>query len=397
MNRKIPVWMTVCITLIVASLVMVGTLKFAQSSYKNLVSGNDDNSVLSKVQSLDEAVKNYFYGEIDGTKITDSLMRGYISALDDRYAAYYSAEETQDISDKQEGKSGGLGITYTTDTATGAILVLYVHSGSAADAAGLQRGDLIIAVDGTAVTADSFDTVVEKFKNDPGTKVSITLRKTDSTEKTVEVELSEYTNQSVFCERSEDGVGYILIMKFDEQTPEQLKNAMEELEKPGALSSVIFDLRGNAGGRVDALERMLDYRLPAGDLIFANYKDGSRRTIFTSDADHALTVPAVLLVDGKTASCAEIFASAMRDSGGCKLYGVKTFGKGIIQTTYKLSDGTSFKFTTSMATTASGMVFNEVGLLPDVTLDNVYTDEFFLSAFDEPAVAAARSGVAAER
>lgn len=365
MNKKVPLWMALSASLLAAVVVMVCTLKFAQVSYGKLGLGNGS-ELFSKLAELDDQARQNFFGELNDEKLSDAMMKGYISALGDDYAAYYSASETEENTDNIEGNGVGIGVEFIIHPETGYLYVVAVHADSPAAKAGIKEGDSVASIAGTVVTKENYQKLINDLKASAGQPVSINIvRAGEDAETPLEVTPAKYASQTVWMEML-DTTAYIKISRFSETTPEQLKKAMEQMS---AATSVIFDLRSNPGGTVDSVASVLDYLLPTADLITATYHDGSSKLLHSSDENAALTVPAVVLVNGSTASSGEVFASAMRDVYKAKLVGSKTFGKGVMQTTYKMDDGSSFKFTTAAITTQSGTVFNGKGLSVDVAVE----------------------------
>lgn len=377
MYKRIPVWLAVSICLLVSAAVMIGTFFFVSYSY-GLNQTSNGPSLFSKLQTIGRKVNNEFYREIDQQKLQDAAIEGYIAGLEDKYAAYYSADETKQNNADMQGKNVGIGINYVVEPKTGYIYIERVHSQSPADNAGFLAGDRIIAISDTKITNKNRDTLIEEFANLENRAVKVTVSRADNSEASLEVVPAEYNSQSVWYDMI-GATAYVYITEFEDTTPIQLKTAMEAVE---GAENVIFDLRSNPGGAVNSVGKCLDYLLPEGDLIVATYKDGSKRVLRKSDNRAALKIPAVVLVDKLTASSGEVFALAMRDIYSADIVGETTFGKGIMQTTYTLEDGSSYKFSTATISSHSGTEYNGVGVVPDITVN--MTDEEKISAAMAP-------------
>ncbi len=363
MTKKIPLWVALSVGLVFSAVVMVATLLYAAYSYGLLVT-NSDTALFTKLQTIQHTIFQEFYKEVDMDKLQDSTIKGFMNGLDDKYAVYYSAEETKANADDIKGQNTGLGVNFIIHPKTGYIYVERVHSKSPADAAVLKEGDSISAIGGTEVTAANYNKLVEDMKSAAGTPVEITVVHSNGKTEKMEIVPAQYSSQSVWFSMI-DKTAYVYIGEFDDTTPDQLKAAVEQF---GEAENVIFDLRGNPGGTVRSVCSCLDYLLPSGEIIIAHYKDGSSKVLQNSDANAALKIPAVVVVDSSTASSGELFALAMRDISSIPVVGETTFGKGVMQTTYTFEDGSSYKFSTATITSQSRTEYNGVGIVPDVTV-----------------------------
>ena len=198
---------------------------------------------------------------------------------------------------------------------------------------------------------------------DSKTKVTV-LRGTEELE--LEVTRAEFEITSIYHHMI-GKIGYLQITRFNSKTTEQLKAAVEEMQGQGA-TALLFDLRDCGGGLLDATADILDYLLPKGDIISAKYKNGTIDVMFTSD-ENEIEMPMAVLTNSGSASASELFAAAVRDYNKGILIGTNTFGKGVMQTTQPLSDGSSIKFTFAEFLPPSGVSFNGVGLAPDIRVE----------------------------
>ncbi len=220
-------------------------------------------------------------------------------------------------------------------------------------------------MEGEPVTDEELSAVVAKIKGEAGTSVNITvLRGEDSMDFTIE--RADIEVQTVSCQMLDSNVGYIYVMEFDEVTTEQFHQALVELENQG-MESLIIDLRDNPGGNLDVVTQMLDEILPEGLLVYTEDKYGNREEI-NSD-DDCLRIPMAVLVNGNSASAAEIFAGAVKDYEWGTLVGTTTFGKGIVQRLFDLGDGTAVKITISKYYTPNGNNIHGIGIEPDVEVE----------------------------
>lgn len=374
-----------CVSCALAGALLV--LIFVPNSLRLWVRGN---TALDKLSALDAIIKkNYIYADqIDDEQLADTLAWGYVYGLGDKYSAYYDAEQYTALKYSNAGQTYGIGVTVVLYEERGGIYVVSVTNGSPAEAAGMQKGDLITAVEGTAVTAENYSQLVADIHGELGTAVKLTLLRGGETID-MSVMRGEYISNSVTGEMLGE-TGYIEISTFNETTATQFNDVLDSQIAQGA-KSLIIDLRGNTGGLVSAASSVLDRLLPECDLAYAVYNDGSRQVLATSDSD-CVDLPIAVLTDGNSASSSEYVASALRDIAGAKLVGSTTYGKGIMQSTYPLGDGSAVRVTVAEIYSAAGNRYHGTGLAPDIEAG--YTAEqqriwFLLEGKDDPFIAAA--------
>jgi carboxyl-terminal processing protease len=231
---------------------------------------------------------------------------------------------------------------------------------------GLAEGDIITKVNGKDVLTEGFDNSINEIRGQSGTDVTITIRRdgvdTDMTFTRRSVEVTTVTGELL-----DGNIGYIKITSFKQNTSEQFIEQLNKLNDEGA-QAFIFDVRDNGGGLVSALESCLDPLLPEGVVATAEYKDGHSETLVYSD-DAELDVPMIVLVNGNTASAAELFAASLKDFGKAELVGEQTFGKGIMQVTSTFEDGSAVVLTVAEYKTVYSECYNGVGLTPDYIVE----------------------------
>ncbi len=348
-----------------------------------------DDSAFSKLAALQSVVKNYYVDadEVDESVLNDMMATGYLYGLGDPYSAYLDEETYSSILYSNEGGTSGVGITVVFDPEVCGMFVIRVSEESPVAQAGVQRNDYIVGVDGVAVTADNYNESAENIRGETGTDVTLTVLR-DGNTFDVTVTRADFTATSVYS-RMIGTVCYIEITDFNSATTEQFKAALDQAVADGA-TGLIFDLRDNTGGLVDVTSEMLDMLLPKGEIGYAVYNGGKRVSLAKSDADE-IDLPMAVLTNGSTASASEYFASALRDYDKAVLIGEKTFGKGIMQSTMPLGDGSAVRVTVAKFYTKSGTEFHGVGLSPDkeVVLDEAVVSRFLLADGEEPVIQAA--------
>ena len=296
------------------------------------------------------------------------LYKGMIAGLDDAYAAYYTKEEYQSMMDSTNGSYYGIGVEMSQNMTTGIITITRVFEGSPAEEAGLLPGDVIYKVQDTEVTGEDLTKVVSMVKGAEGTTVPISVaREGESDYLTFDVERRTIEISTVEHRMLDGNIGYISIASFDDVTVNQFLTALEDLENQGE-TALIIDLRNNGGGLVSSAGSILDRLLPEGLIVYTEDKYGNREEL-KSDAENYFDKPLAVLVNGNSASASEIFAGAIKDYGIGTLVGTQTFGKGIVQKVYPLSDGTAVKLTVSKYYTPKGNNIHGIGIAPDVEVE----------------------------
>ena len=321
---------------------------------------------LGKLATLSSIIDYYFYEDVDTDQLQTGLYKGLLESLDDPYSTYYTADEFEQIMIDTSGEYAGVGMTLTQRTDTNQVFVVQVYEGSPAEQAGLMAGDELISADGYMAQEMDLETFVSHIRGEENSTVDIVYAR-DGQQQEVTVTRAHVSTPSVSYQMLDGNIGYIEITDFAQNTQEQFEAAMKDLKNQG-MQAVIFDLRSNGGGLVDSVTAILDDLLPAGTTVYMEDKHGER-TVYSSDDEKQENMPMAVLTSGNTASAAEIFAGAIRDFHYGTLIGTKTFGKGIVQTTIPLPDGSAIKVTTARYYTHSGECINEKGIEPDIELE----------------------------
>ncbi|MBP5224882.1 MAG: S41 family peptidase [Lachnospiraceae bacterium] len=315
-----------------------------------------------KLEMVRGYIENGFLFDYEDADFDSAIVKGYVNELGDPYTVYYTKEELDAMNESMSGTFYGIGVMITLTQDLSQVLVLQAYEECPAYQAGIRDGDIITAVNGESIAGKDLDYVVTLVRGELGTTVDITVLRA-GTEHTFKVTRAEVQAHSLEYEMLDNGVGYIQMISFTEVLPGQLKSAISDLQKQG-LKALIFDLRSNGGGLLSAVVDICDYLLPAGIITYTEDVHG-KRTEYRSGASAKLDVPAVVLTDGYTASASEIFTAALQDYGAAKVFGGKTFGKGIVQVMYTFPDGTGLKYTESRYYTPKGICIHGDGIMPD--------------------------------
>ena len=322
--------------------------------------------VKKKAGEIEELINAYYLDEIDGQKVEDTMYTGMVAGLEDPYSVYYSKEELESMEESISGAYSGIGATLTQDPDTGELSVVSCFDGTPAQEAGLQPGDVITGWNGNSVEGMELSELVSKIKTDPEEQLTLEIERDGET---LEVELTRREVQipTVEYEMLDDQIGYIRLVEFDEVTADQFKEALEDLENQN-MKKLIIDVRNNPGGVLQVVCDMLDQLLPEGLIVYTEDKNGNRKE-YTSDEEHQFTKPLAVLANENSASASEIFAGAIQDYGIGTIVGTTTFGKGIVQRTFYLSDGTGVKLTVAKYYTPKGHDIHKKGITPDVEIE----------------------------
>lgn len=311
--------------------------------------------------------------EVDEEALTEGIYQGYIAALNDPYSAYYTAEETKEMMESTSGEYSGIGALMSQNRETGVITIANVYENSPAAEAGMKNEDILYKVEGEEVTGVDLSEVVTRVKGEEGTEVKMTLlRGADRQEIEVTAVRRKLQTQTVSYEMKEGQIGYIRVSEFDEVTLEQFREAKAALESQG-MASMLIDLRGNPGGNLSTVCDMLREILPEGLIVYTEERDGER-TEYKCDGKTPWEKPLAVLINGASASASEIFAGAVQDYGIGQLVGTTTYGKGVVQQLFPMTDGTMVKLTIAEYFTPKGRNIDGTGIVPDVEIEYVYDE-----------------------
>lgn len=361
------------LTMLVIAGIIVGV--FMATGFGTEEDGLIASSTQQKLQVIREMIESkYLYGEdVDEDKLQEAIIKGYVDGLGDPYSVYYNEAETQSLMESTSGEFGGIGVVITQNIDTQIITFTTVYENSPGEKAGLKDGDILYKVDGEEVTGQDLDTVVSKIRGEKGTTVEITVYRGDSMEEyTCVVTRNIIEVNTVAYEMKENKIGYIAVSGFETVTYDQFEAALNDLTGQG-MEALVIDLRNNPGGNLSTVCDMLDLILPEGTIVSTKDKNGNG-SVITSDEERQLNIPLAVLINGNSASASEIFAGAVQDYGIGTLVGTTTYGKGIVQELYQMTDGTCLKITTSEYFTPSGRNIHGIGIDPDIEVKYEYDE-----------------------
>ena len=362
--------MLIIITALITSLVTIIVVneKFASAiNIKNIASGDGTTGIETALSSIRSILEDEYIGELDDEQMLEMAIKGYVAGVGDQYTVYYTPEEMNQEYDTAMGNYVGIGIYMIVNYEEGTITVVEPMEGSPAEKAGLLAGDIITKVEGEEITPENVNEMSNKIKGEEGTKVKLEIKRNEEI-KEVEVERKKIEVSHIDSRMLEDNIAYIKIADFDGGTAKEFKENYETLKGQGA-KSLIIDLRDNGGGvvdeAIDILEMICD---KDSTLLIETDKDGNE-TVTKSEKNPTIDVPIKVLVNENTASASEILAGALKDNNKATIIGTKTYGKGVIQTLMRLSDGSGLKVTTAEYCTPNRNKINKIGIEPDIVVE----------------------------
>lgn len=314
-------------------------------------------------------VNSRFVGEYDETQVVDSALSGMVDGLGDRWSYYLTEEEYEAQNQRRTNQYVGIGVTVNYESEDG-LTIVEVTEGGPAEAAGLQGGEVITAVDGFSLAGEARYEGAERIQGEEGTTVTLEVLGTDGETRTVEVTRASLDSDPVTAKMLEGNVGYVALANFYDHSADRLKEEVTRLQEEGA-EALVFDMRNNGGGYLSELTEMLDFLLPEGPIFISRNRAGNEE-VTQSDAA-CVDLPMAVLVNANTYSAAEFFAAELQEQGVAVIVGEPTSGKGYSQQTFALPHGGAMAISTGAYFTGSGTSLIGTGL----TLDReVYlTDE----------------------
>jgi carboxyl-terminal processing protease len=316
-----------------------------------------------------ERVKHDYVDPVDDHQLLQAAIRGMVASLDP-YSAYLDGDEYDEVKISSSGRYSGVGIELSIEDDQ--VVVIAPFDGSPAAQAGIRSGDIIVTIDGIPVNTNTLADTIGRMRGAEGSSVKIGIMREGNSEPMLfTLKRSRVDLHSVRGEMLETGYAYVRISQFSETTGEDLNASMKDLRKHNGapLKGLVLDLRDNPGGVLEAAVAVADAFLDSGVIVTAKGRTpDSKFEMDATPGDLLNGAPIVVLVNGGSASAAEIVAGALKDQHRAKLMGRTTFGKGSVQTIIPLSDDRAVKLTTSLYYTPSGVSINHRGIAPDIEL-----------------------------
>lgn len=368
MSKKVSLGVAATVTLIAMAVTFSMTMTVSMNMFNNTVSSvKNKERMYNKLSEVDRYVRANEYFDINDDTLNDTIASGYMLGISDRYARYYSAKAYSERVGLANGRLMGIGAAVVKDPSSGYARIIRVYDNTPATNVGLEVGGFITAIGDTSTRSMS-DTaaMTSALLGEEGSAVSIKYLTPLREEQSFEITHANYTTPSISTVRLMDnGVGYLRIDSFTSGTAVEFRNAVNSLTNQGA-TSLIFDLRDNSGENLNAALVATDYCVPSGLIAQSQDKGGNVTDLRMSD-ENEITLPMVCLVNGSTASGAELFANALRKMAGATIVGSTTAGKGVLLSDpQSLSDGSAVVITVGILLDNEGKNWNGTGLTPDV-------------------------------
>ncbi len=368
MSKKVSLGVAATVTLIAMAVTFSMTMTVSMNMFNNTVSSvKNKERMYNKLSEVDRYVRANEYFDINDDTLNDTIASGYMLGISDRYARYYSAKAYSERVGLANGRLMGIGVAVVKDPSSGYARIIRVYDNTPATNVGLEVGGFITAIGDTSTRSMS-DTaaMTSALLGEEGSTVNIKYLTPLREEQSFEITHANYTTPSISTVRLMDnGVGYLRIDSFTSGTAVEFRNAVNSLTNQGA-TSLIFDLRDNSGENLNAALVATDYCVPSGLIAQSQDKGGNVTDLRMSD-ENEITLPMVCLVNGSTASGAELFANALRKMAGATIVGSTTAGKGVLLSDpQSLSDGSAVVITVGILLDNEGKNWNGTGLTPDV-------------------------------
>lgn len=368
MSKKVSLGVAATVTLIAMAVTFSMTMTVSMNMFNNTVSSvKNKERMYNKLSEVDRYVRANEYFDINDDTLNDTIASGYMLGISDRYARYYSAKAYSERVGLANGRLMGIGVAVVKDPSSGYARIIRVYDNTPATNVGLEVGGFITAIGDTSTRSMS-DTaaMISALLGEEGSTVSIKYLTPLREEQSFEIIHANYTTPSISTVRLMDnGVGYLRIDSFTSGTAVEFRNAVNSLTNQGA-TSLIFDLRDNSGENLNAALVATDYCVPSGLIAQSQDKGGNVADLRMSD-ENEITLPMVCLVNGSTASGAELFANALHKMAGATIVGSTTAGKGVLLSDpQSLSDGSAVVITVGILLDNEGKNWNGTGLTPDV-------------------------------
>ena len=366
-NKKVSIWVIPLVVILSISMTVIGMAWGLQKVTHNAEGALQFLYTLGRIHSG-------YVGEYTDKKLFEGAMHGLVESLDDPYSEYLNEEGFARLNEMTDGTFGGIGVVLGQRNKE--FVVVSPMEGSPGAKAGIEAGDKILKVNDVDTKGRSLEDVVSTIRGKKGTNVKLLLEHKNGEQFTADIVRDDIKIKSVAGKMLPDSkIGYIRISMFNENTGEEFKKAYEKLEQEG-MQATLLDLRHNPGGLLGECVKVANYIVPKGPVVSITDKKGKTQ-VYKSKLEK-VKYPLAVLIDHGSASASEIVSGAVQDTKAGKLFGVKTYGKGCVQSVFHITADTGLKLTTAMYYTPSGRSIHKVGVEPDVEIElpeKAVTDE----------------------
>ncbi len=322
----------------------------------------------TKMNKLASYIETFYLDDVSEEDMAEGAFKGVVAALGDPYSEYYTEEEYESLMESTSGEYNGIGVSISQKEENGEITIATVFDDTPAKEAGIQEGDVIVAVDGNDMTGKSSQDVVSMIKGKTDGTVTITVMR-NGEKLDLQVEIRKVERPTVANHMMDGNIGYIKLSEFDGVSTSQFSEALNELKDQG-MEKLVIDIRDNPGGRLDVVCDLLDLFVDKDKLIvYTKDKNGNKQEEYTRYDASVKDIPISIIVNGNSASAAEVFTGVMQDYGLAKIVGTQTFGKGIVQKILDMGDGSAVKLTVSKYYLPNDENIHGQGITPDYVID----------------------------
>ncbi len=336
------------------------------------------NDLYDKIDLFGEVIENIkknYVDDVDQAKIMDSAINGVLQSLDP-YSAYMSPELFKEMQTDTRGEFGGLGIEIGMEA--GVVKVISPIDGTPAQKAGIKAGDYIVKIGKDQVQGKSLMEAVKLMRGPVGTSIELTIRR-KKIKKPLEFKITrkiiEIQSVSSKAISKEKNIGYVRLKSFNENSDNQFLNSIKKFEKNPKIKGYVIDLRNNPGGLLTQAINITDYFLDDGEIVSTKGRKVSEtRKFFARRGDEVKGKPVVVLINNGSASASEIFAGALKDHKRAIILGENSYGKGSVQSIIPLANGGGMRLTISKYYLPSGKSISEVGVIPDIFVEEIGDD-----------------------
>ena len=379
MNSKLKTFykviMAVILTAIITVIITTAVVVKNHEVFKNKFYSETLKTVADGEFNFDELkalIRSEFLFDIDEEKLREGVIKGYVAGLGDEYSEYFTKEEMEDFEEETSGRFVGIGIYLANDKETNSIIIIGIIKGNSAEEHGIQAGDIIKSVNGVEYTGEELEEAVSNIKGEENTTVDIVIiRDGEELNFTLERRFVDVPSVASKVLDNYKNIGYVAVASFDEDTSEEFKKEVDKLIEENDIKGLIIDLRSNGGGIVTEATNIADYFLEPEEIIIStkSKKQEKESRIIAKETPIYEDIQVVILVNEYTASASEILAAALKENDKATIVGITTYGKGLIQTLFKLQDGSGLKITTAEYYTPDHNLINEIGVSPDIEID----------------------------
>ncbi|WP_035292349.1 S41 family peptidase [Clostridium sp. KNHs214] len=353
-------WISFTVALLIVTNLFTG---FIFSSKATVAPKDNEIAKFNKLFLVRDKIYKYYDGAISDEVLVEGAIKGMTAALKDPYTVFMNKKEFEEFNSQIEGSYVGIGIQ--VGVKDNKIVIISAFDDSPAKKAGITSGDIIEKVNGVSVNGEQLEKAVSMMKGKEGREIDLTLFRDKKGEFNLKLKAEKIEFKTVKGEIIEDGLGYIQISMFDENTSKDFNKKLKELNNKG-MKGLILDLRENPGGSLKTCVEVASNFVPNKATIVSTVDKNKKKIEYNSEGGNAINMPLVVLTDGGTASASEIVSGAVKDYKLGTLIGEKTFGKGVVQTMIDTKDGTALKVTIAKYYTPSGKNIHKIGIKPDI-------------------------------